>query len=436
MLRDSMITLGLRIVIFVLTLGTNAIVARSLGPTEKGSYDLIILIITLSSTMMICGFDVTNVYFGARDPQNLGVLLGNSLLAAFVFGVFAAGGLQLLTMVPGIKLYLQANAIEASTILHIGRFIPFMLGAIFLRELVRAKGNILGYNLIAVAQAASFLLATIVLFVGNNFAIGNIIGVWTASQILAFALSLVIVVSKLRYRIKVDLGYFRQTIQYGIRIHVGNVAQFLNYRFDIFLVGYFLTPTHVAYYALATVLAEKLWELPHAIRTILLHRISQSTDRRNAQKMTVQVTQITSAFIIIGCVGISIFAYPFFSLVFGNAYLPSVPSLIVLLPGIWLLGMSKLLVTYLTGTGSPSIGSYAAVISLVVTLVLDILLIPRMEIIGAALATSLSYFVSLIVIGKAFQAQTGYSLIRTVLPDFSSFVSLVKHRKLLETQHA
>jgi O-antigen/teichoic acid export membrane protein len=76
-----------------------------------------------------------------------------------------------------------------------------------------------------------------------------------------------------------------------------------------------------------------------------------------------------------------------FSSAFSDAYIP----LLVLLPGVVLLGGSKVLTNEIAGRGYPHYNSLNAALALVVTVVLDLVLIPRYGVLGAALASSAAY---------------------------------------------
>ena len=62
-----------------------------------------------------------------------------------------------------------------------------------------------------------------------------------------------------------------------------------------------------------------------------------------------------------------------------------------LLPGIVFLSVANILANYFSGKGSPEIGAYSSFIALIATIIFDFLLIPKYGIIGASIASSISY---------------------------------------------
>jgi O-antigen/teichoic acid export membrane protein len=65
--------------------------------------------------------------------------------------------------------------------------------------------------------------------------------------------------------------------------------------------------------------------------------------------------------------------------------------MLVLLPGVILLGGAKVLTNEIAGWGYPHYNSFNAGVALILTVILDLILIPRFGILGAALASSISY---------------------------------------------
>ena len=63
------------------------------------------------------------------------------------------------------------------------------------------------------------------------------------------------------------------------------------------------------------------------------------------------------------------------------------------LPGISIFSIASILASYLAGVGLIEKNIYASIVSGIVTVILDIYLIPRIGINGASIATSLSYIV-------------------------------------------
>jgi O-antigen/teichoic acid export membrane protein len=85
-------------------------------------------------------------------------------------------------------------------------------------------------------------------------------------------------------------------------------------------------------------------------------------------------------------------------LLYGQEFLPAVRPLWILLPGVVALSICKVLANEMTGRGRPKISLLASVITLGVNIPLNLILIPQMGMNGGAIATSVAYIVSSIIV--------------------------------------
>ncbi|MDP2895577.1 MAG: polysaccharide biosynthesis C-terminal domain-containing protein, partial [bacterium] len=182
----------------------------------------------------------------------------------------------------------------------------------------------------------------------------------------------------------------RATLGYGLRGHIGNVLQFFNYRLDVFIVNYFLGPAAVGVYGVSVALAELLWYLPNAVGFVIFPKAA-ATKPEVMNLFTPRVFRITLGLTALGGVGLALFAKPLIAFVYSSAFIGAYPAMLALLPGVVLLGSGKVLTNEIAGRGFPHYNSINAGVALVLTVVLDVLLIPRYGIMGAAIASTVSY---------------------------------------------
>ena len=423
-LKESSLTFISRILVLIISLISNIIISRILGPSLKGTYSLTLLVINVTSLVITFGIGPSNVYYGARKPFEIPALLGNSILAAILFGLSGIIVGELITFLPPIKFYLISNGVYINWLRCLILFLPLVLLKFYLPELVRAAGKIFSYNLLGVCETFAGLVAAITLVWLLNMGLNGAIATWIISIISALFFCGLLLAQISSHQIQIDLKMLRRNLAFGIKLYPGHIAQFLNYRIDVFLVAFFLGPKEVGLYVTATVLVEKLWEIPNAISTILLYKVAANENN----SILITTARISRIFIfLLGglCTILAFLSYYLIHLFFGAAFQPAASAMIFLLPGIWLLGIAKLLVTYLTGIGKPETGSLAAIISLFATIIFDLTLIPKLGIIGASIASSCSYIVSLCVIRKE-----DFSLLYNSIGHYLiSFISPYKKKK-------
>jgi O-antigen/teichoic acid export membrane protein len=408
-------TFGARLLVFMLGLASSVILARTLGPEGRGAFALLIAFATMLTILVNLGLHSANIYYGAGYRHNLADIIGNSLTVAFLVGVVLIISGIGLSYVPQINHFLETNLVKPHMLWLILSSIPFSLLSTYLSSILLSHGHVSRFNLSNICQSAlqlAFFILLLLLF--QQGLEGSVIAY--VSSVLATTLIVVAwtrSLAPLKFRWNCEL--LRDFIRYGLKANIGHIAQILNYRLDMFLVAYFLNPAEVGFYAIAVGMAERIWMIPDSINTVLFPKISAARECE-ANALTPMVSRHTSFLVTMIAVGAALIAKPFVITVYGPEFAPSVLPFLLLLPGVMILSLGKILANDLAGRGKPEYWTIGAWVSLGLTLVLDLLLIPHWGIAGAAVASSLSYTLGAAIVVGAFRkiAKIGFKEI-TVL---------------------
>jgi O-antigen/teichoic acid export membrane protein len=152
-------------------------------------------------------------------------------------------------------------------------------------------------------------------------------------------------------------------------------------------------------------MAEKLWMIPESITVILFPRFA-SLDLDKASKLAPKVSRFTFSIILFIALISLIFVKLGIKLLYGPEYLPAVKPFILLLPGIISLGVCRIFSSYISARGKPGLITIANILSFIVNLPLIFYLIPKWGIAGAAVASTLAYIVTTIVVSILFLKMT------------------------------
>lgn len=180
-------------------------------------------------------------------------------------------------------------------------------------------------------------------------------------------------------------------LSYGLRAYIGNVIHFFNYRLDTLLVNIFLNPVQVGLYTVSVRLAELLWILPRSVAFVIFPKAA-ATDKKTMNKFTPKVFAVTFFMTLFGAIIVGISGRYLIEIVFGQKFSAYKP-LLGLLPGAVSLGSTKVLTSEIAGRGYPQYNSISVGIAFVVTVILDLYLIPKYGIMGASIASSAAYMV-------------------------------------------
>lgn len=395
------ITFLSRVATFVFALATSIILARVLGPNDRGRFSLIILITSILVLIGSLGMEFANVYFSANRRYRIGDIISNSLISSLGLGLIIILLFWLASTLNVFQEFFSKNSIPFAYLWLAIITVPITFLLSFFRGVLLGREEILKFNSLNIFQSILQLglLAFFLIFLAQglfgallSYIIVAICGVFIAT----------LFVSKLaNISFSFNFKLLKEFVRYGGKGYIGNIAQFLNYRMDMFFVAYFLDPASVGYYAIAVGIAEKLWLIPGSVSTVLFPRISAIEDTQ-ANKLTPIASRHTLFIVFVTSLVLIVFAKPLILLLFGIDFLPSVKPLVILQPGIVVLSFCKILTSDLAGRGRPEIGTLAAFVSLAVNIPLNIFLLERWGISGAAFASSVAYCLATMIVLIAF----------------------------------
>jgi O-antigen/teichoic acid export membrane protein len=271
-------------------------------------------------------------------------------------------------------------------------------------------------NLIQIGQTILNLVLTAGLLIVLQL---NLLGVVIASFLSSAAgvISLTIILYQQfgKFHFRWNANVMRHTLSFGLKGYTGNLLQFFNYRLDVFLVNYYLGPVDVGIYSVSVRLAELLWQVPNAVSFVILPKAA-ATHETVMNKFTPRVLAITLAITILGALGLAIIGIPLIRLIYSSAFDQAYGPLLYLLPGVVLLGGSKVLTNEIAGRGYPHYNAINAGLALLLTISLDILLVPSFGPTGAAIASSLAYsFIFVLSVGFFLFVRSKKKLAQVVL---------------------
>jgi O-antigen/teichoic acid export membrane protein len=387
-------------------LATAVVTARALGAAGRGQYSLAMLLAAVMVTLGGLGFGTAATFFVARERSRRTVIAGSTVLISAVIGlVLLATGLAVVTTV---KLPFRDLPVRYVVLAAVS--IPFALLLMNVQSLFLGLERFREWNAITFAQAAvPLLLVSVALYAAGAGAEG-VIGVSVVGTIV-IALALVLWLQRtVGIAWRLDREYLRRAAGYGIRTHVTNAMGFLGYRLDILLVGGFLSPARVGLYTVAVATGERLWMLSQAASTVLFPRIAAEEGEGRTDTSTPFIARNVLYATALGAALVFALSRPLVTILYSDAFEAAVTPLRILLPGIVLLGASRVLANDLAARNRPTINAYIGAASLAANVVLNVVLIPAHGIAGAAAASTVSYSLAFVLTLVAYASISGGGL--------------------------
>ncbi len=367
---------------------SNILVARLLGPEGKGVVVLLANYISIVVIIFMFGMSEGNVFYISKKSYTQSSIISTNFVHTiiitiiFVICSLLIKDLLLVSVLKGV----QNKFFYLSLLL-------FPLQFIFLHCITMLQGFKLlkEYSLSFVIRALALLLMQVIL-----------VPIWNvAGAVIALILSVfsAIIFSLIRlFRNNFSLGipnlkFFKDSLFFGVKSQIGLLLNFFERRLDYFFVNIFLEPIQVGFYSVAVIVAELPWYFPNAVGTVIFPEIT-SKEKSEAYRFVAFICRNTIVITLFIAIVVGILANILIKIIFGPRFMPAIIPLQLLLPGIIFLAINRVICVGFSGTGRPELGTLTVVFSFITTVVLDLLLIPRIGIRGAALASSFSYFTS------------------------------------------
>lgn len=388
--RGITLTYATQIIVLMISFATNILIVRALGPEGKGIVALLQNYFLILVVVFILGMSEGNIFYLSNRQYRHKDIFANVLLHTAIVTCLVV----ILSML--LKGWIISNFLK-NIDGHYYDVALWIFPAFFLflhtTTMLLGHKNIVGFNAVTITRFLLIFVFMILLI--PRFRIG---GALTATVVGFFAADTLGVLLLGRHGAPaagINIGYAGKALVFGMKSEVGLILSQIDRRLDIFIINLFLTPAQVGFYAVAVAVAEFPWYISNAIATVLFPEIA-GMNKNDAHEFTAYMCRNT-LFIVLIVSGMLMFVGGILiSAVFGAEFWHSVPSLRLLIPGVVMLSVNKVLCAGFSGTGRPEYGTMTAVFSAVVTVGLDFLLIPRMGIAGAAIASTIAYTISAI----------------------------------------
>lgn len=400
------------------------LLARLLGPEGKGIVTAVFVIPNIIISLADLGIRQSTAYFIGKKIFEKEAILSSvsfiwiitSIISIVIVAIYYSTGpneiygwgilsIAILT-IPLFLIQQYANGILQG-LQHIGAINKMQIGMTFV--------NIIGIVLLVWLMKLDIIGAALVQL---------LIALYVAVY------SIFLIKKNIRFSFKkvypsIQKQLFTKGIAYAVTLFILN----LNYKIDIIFLERLTNKSDVGIFSVGTSLAELIWQIPAAIGMVLFSKSANTTSERESVLRAAQLLRITTFLLIFIC-GIFWVASPVLvSILYGNDYLAAINVIRYLLPGILIMVIFKILNADLAGRGYPLFALSAYSIPLVVNIVLNIYLIPKYGIDGAAIASSISYSIGGITFALIYSKKEQVKLKDLLIVNMSDFNKMVSKFK-------
>jgi O-antigen/teichoic acid export membrane protein len=367
---------------------TAAMINRALGPSGRGIYaemqtwvGLFAVLFGMSIDTAIYHFANKSLY-GTDDRSRWMTTFSLSL----TYGLFAAAALT--GFVLGWPEQVSSETFKYLILLDILLIATILTGNLII--FLQAMGDIRYSGVIGVVQGV-----TNILVVGYAYRVDSLdIKIVLISILIIQGITFLLLLAKFRGNNLLS-GRFSKNlakgmIAAGLKQHIATIATFVYTKINQLIVFKYCGESNAGMFAVALSAAFYLMFIPMTFQTVLYPRVIHATD-----DYEITIRSLRWGFYGWGAIVflMILFAKPILLLYAGSSFLPSVNNFRVMMIAAWFLPLSSIVAPYYIKRGAFGLASILAVLLGIISMGLNIILVPRYADIGASLATSLTCFI-------------------------------------------
>jgi O-antigen/teichoic acid export membrane protein len=370
--------------------------ARNGGPALVGIYALLHVLPGLVGTVVSSGLPVAAPYFLA-GPDHEDTRLPSTLVAMAIAG--GAVGAALWAACAPLVAPLLFPDLSLALVMLAGLAVFTRLITITAKACSQGSDDLPGSNRVIFTEQFMFLPAYGLLWATGLHGFATVVGGLLLADSATATMAWVRLARREFFRgaARPSPELARRVAAYGLRAQVGGVISQLNLRLDFIILTALTGPAVLGVYVVASKFAELLRIFGMALTYVFyptFARDGRSWAVANARRLIPKVALLTTALLVPLWLAASFLIPAFYGSGFDSAV---TPSRIILL-GLALDGVAGVTTAFLYGVGRPGLNSWAMAAGLAATVMLDLLLIPRFGVIGAAIASAVAYTMSAVAL--------------------------------------
>jgi len=425
LLKDMLGLLGTRAVWSVMGMVSGIILARWLGPHDRGVLALVLLLPSTLVTLVKFGAAQANVYMINREKAPIEKVASNALVLAIFWGLLTSVVVWLVrdqlteTVLRDVPDWALAFALVRT---------PLLLLDNYLFSILQATGKFGTYNVRLLLSESLRLVLLAIALIGLDLGLFAALSIYTGVWIFNVAWLMVAMAREIAFQLKVDWGLIKETYSFGIRSYVQILTQHMLIRVGFYMVSYFLGASQVAFYTIALRFTELVLEIPQAIGLVLYPRLT-ALPEEEVHRLTAQTCRRTLIVTLPAALALAVLGPYVIILWYGEAFEPATAPLPWAAAAVAMMSMFVIITRDFTSRAEQRINTLSGLVALITNATLCYFLIPPLGIVGAAMATAAAYTAACAVLVAFFLAESGLSLGELFVPkrdDFEYFVGVLK----------
>lgn len=369
---------------------SGVVVARTLGPTDRGYLALLVLLPAVLQHVGTLGLPLATTYFIAKNETDEPVVRRNLFAPVVAQAV-------VLVLLQGALLYLllddQPDRVRDAAIVSLA-LLPGAIADLYGKALLQGQGRYRAFNILRNATIAFYLVALGLVWIAGAAEIVGITVAWVCANLLSGAVTMVVALRGRPPSVPGGSGPpLRRMLRFGLVGLLGSLSPVATFRLDQMVVGLFLSAEALGLYVAGLAFTNLPIVISRGVAMIALPEVARATpdERRAATRRFVWLATALSGAVVAVLI---LAAGELVPLLFGSDFEEAVTLTRILLIGAVFTGARRVLTDSVSGSGRPGLGSAVELVSWIVLVPLVLILTPIWEAEGVAAALTISSAIS------------------------------------------
>jgi O-antigen/teichoic acid export membrane protein len=383
---------------------TSIIITRLLGAEGRG--ENAIFTNSVAFAVLVFGFSINSTipYFINSGKAKAEELLSTILFFSILSTLLVVGTLFTLEFYGRIN-WVLSESIQGTgyKFIFTGIYITTLLTGVFSTYLLSLKKfrqvSIYGMVFQALPLLIYSLLYAGVIPYDHNTPFPDVVKIIGSVSALSFVAMLVLFMKSLPFRLSrklMPVGLLKQFLVFSTMAYIGNVATFLNYKLDFWVVDEYCGKSDLGIYSLAAQLSQLLWILPSTMATVLYSYASKGSETE-AIKYNLKLKQLAFyGTLVSGIIG-SLLCYYFIPVLYGKEFTPAFNLILVFNIGIIPFSITIINASLFAARGNFKTSFVISVLIFLLSGITYFLMIPRYGLMGGAMASAMAYLIATLI---------------------------------------
>jgi O-antigen/teichoic acid export membrane protein len=374
---------------------SGVLVARSLGPEDRGHLALLVLISTVCSLIGTIGLPLAATYYIARDKSHARQI-AFSLLRPGVFQVVVTLAVQ--TAVLAALVVDEPGRVKAAALISLP-LVPGIIAFSYGTAILQGQQRFTAFNILRILPTAAYVGGVVVVFTVHEANLVSVMTVWATSYFVGGFLALGIAVRGLSTAPADSPPPSRSRMtNFGLKSLFGSISPIDALRLDQAVVGLFVTPVALGLYVVAQAFTNLPRIVAASIGMVAYPQVASHRDSAVGRRAVWRYFFLGTALCALVVGALEIVAGELVTVFFGSEFSEATSIARILILGTFFMAARRVLTDGVNGLGHPGLGTVAEVASWLLLVPGVAILLPRYGVDGVALALTLAWAGSLLVL--------------------------------------